>query len=58
MEGRPVWDLSVPETLTEHARQLDLTRRRQIAILDGTADRDYRAIVQAAADACTRAEAA
>ncbi|MCP4540104.1 MAG: hypothetical protein GY832_23450, partial [Chloroflexi bacterium] len=44
--------------LTERARRLDLTRRRQIAVLDGTADHDYHAIVQAAADAHTRPEAA
>ncbi len=58
MEGRPVWDPSVPETLRERMRRTDLIRRRRIAVLDGSADHEYRAIQQAAVDACIRAEAA
>ncbi|MCP4680380.1 MAG: hypothetical protein GY854_33830 [Deltaproteobacteria bacterium] len=58
MEGRPVWDPSVPEMLAERVRRLDLIRRRRIAVLDGSADRDYLAAFQAAAEARARAEAA
>ncbi|MCP4603334.1 MAG: hypothetical protein GY847_22925, partial [Proteobacteria bacterium] len=58
MEGKDVWDLSVPETLTERAHQIDLIRRRHIAVLDGTADCDYLAAVRAATEARARAEAA
>ncbi len=41
MEGRPVWDPSVFETPRRRARWTYLVQRRRIAILDGSADREY-----------------
>ncbi len=57
MEGQPVWDPSAYETPRERARRINLSRQRRIAVLDGSADRDYGVALQAAADARARAEA-
>ncbi|MCP4545112.1 MAG: hypothetical protein GY835_01445, partial [bacterium] len=58
MEGRDVWDPSVPETLQECTWRLNNIRHRRIAVLTGEADRELEATARAAAEAIALAEAA
>ncbi|MCP4601599.1 MAG: hypothetical protein GY847_13990, partial [Proteobacteria bacterium] len=58
MEGRDVWDPSIPETLQECTWRLNNTRHRRIAVFTGEADRELEAIAQATAAAIALAEAA
>ncbi len=57
MEGRDVWDPSAPEMLPERTRRVNLIRRRRVAVVSGSADRDFLTALRAAAEARARAEA-
>ncbi len=49
--GKNIWNPTVPETLRERMHQINIVRRRRIAILTGEADAELAAAVRATADA-------
>ncbi len=45
MEGKNIWDPTVPETLRERMRWINIVHRRRVAILTGEADAELAAAV-------------
>ncbi|MCP4603509.1 MAG: hypothetical protein GY847_23825 [Proteobacteria bacterium] len=56
MEGRDVWDPSVPETFEECTWRLNNIHRRRISVLSGEADHEFEAANRAPAIAIALAE--